>query len=118
MSKVNVVAVIHRSKNLGHRVVCTFDNYKDAGDWIEKQYQYPAGHSSYYATDCQMEIVSEAPHKGARMMTVMYDDHFGEGTLAMRCTIEEMAPTSLLWMRWCKKATNVPVVYTFEEKNL
>lgn len=109
--KVDVVAVICRSKILGHRVVCTFDNYDDANEWVKCQ----CDHDSYYATDCQMEIVTDHEVKGAKMMTIMYDNHRGEGTLAMRCTIEEMAPTSLAWMCGCSKAVNVPVVYTFEE---
>lgn len=110
-SRVDVIAVIHVSKNLGHRVVCTFDNHYDANAWINNQHVT----SSYYVTDCQMEIVTDCAVKGAKMMTIMYDNHRGEGTLAMRCTIEEMAPTSLEWMRGCSKAVNVPVVYTFEE---
>ena len=111
VGKVDVIAVIHVSKNLGHRVVCTFDNHYDANAWINNQHVT----SSYYVTDCQMEIVTDCAVKGAKMMTIMYDNHRGEGTLAMRCTIEEMVPTSLEWMRGCSKAVNVPVVYTFEE---
>lgn len=111
VGKVDVIAVIHVSKNLGHRVVCTFDNHYDANAWINNQHVT----SSYYVTDCQMEIVTDCAVKGAKLMTIMYDSHRGEGTLAMRCTIEEMAPTSLEWMRGCSKAVNVPVVYTFEE---
>lgn len=112
----SVIAVVHKSKNSGHRVVCTFDNYKDAGDWIDKQYENWA---QYYATSCQMEIVASKPKKGAQLMTIMYDDIFGEGTLAMRCTIDEDATkTRLLWMLQCKKAVDVPVVYKFKEKNV
>lgn len=112
----SVIAVVHKSKNSGHRVVCTFDNYKDAGDWIDKQYENWA---QYYATSCQMEIVAGKPKKGAQLMTIMYDDIFGEGTLAMRCTIDEDATkTRLLWMLQCKKAVDVPVVYKFKECDL
>lgn len=109
--KIDVIAVIHVSKNLGHRVVCTFDNHYDAIEWINNQHVT----SSYYVADCQMEIVAGHAVKGAKFMTIMYDNHRGDGTLAMRCTIEEMAPTSLEWMRGCAKAVNVPVVYTFKE---
>lgn len=36
--KLDVIAVVRKSAE-GHRVMCAFDNYKDAGDWIEKQYR-------------------------------------------------------------------------------
>lgn len=113
--KLDVIAVVRKSEE-GHRVMCTFDNYKDAGEWIEKQYRI----ADYYAVPCKMQIVSDSPVpvKGVQFMTVMYDDHFGKGTLAMRCTIDEMSPTTLLWMQWCVKSNHVPVVYTFEEKNV
>lgn len=111
----SVIAVVHKSEE-GHRVVCTFDNYKDAQDWIDKQYD---NWSKYYATSCQMEIVTGKPRKGAQFMTVMYDDIFGKETLAMRCTMDKDAmKTKLLWMFWCWKSDNVPVVYKFEEKNV
>lgn len=113
--KLDVIAVVRKSAE-GHRVMCTFDNYKDAGDWIEKQYRI----ADYYAVPCKMRIVTDGPvpAKDVQFMTVMYDDHFGEGTLAMRCTIDEMQPTTLLWMKWCVKTVHVPVVYEFEEKNV
>lgn len=113
--KLDVIAVVRKSAE-GHRVMCTFDNYKDAGDWIEKQYRI----ADYYAVPCKMQIVTDSPVpvKGVQFMTVMYDDHFGKGTLAMRCTIDEMQLTTLLWMKWCVKTVHVPIVYEFEEKNV
>lgn len=112
MNKIDVIAVVHVSKSLGHRVVCTFDNHNDANKWVECQ----CNHDSYYVTDCQMEIVTNRATSGIRFMTVMYYDPLGDGTYMMRCTIEEMAPTSLEWMRDCHKSVGVPVVYTFEKK--
>ena len=113
--KLDVIAVVRKSEE-GHRVMCTFDNYKDAGDWIEKQYRI----ADYYAVPCKMRIVTDGPVpvKDVQFMTVMYDDHFGKGTLAMRCTIDEMQPTTLLWMKWCVKTVHVPIVYEFKESNV
>lgn len=114
MSK-NVIAVVRKSKE-GHRVVCTFDNYKDAGVWIDNTYR----RGEYYITPCKMQILSDIPEsvKGIQFMTVMYDNHFGEGTLALRCTLDEMLPASLSWMKLCVESNHVPVVYEFEEKDL
>lgn len=113
--KLDVIAVVRKSAE-GHRVMCTFDNYKDAGDWIEKQYRI----ADYYAVPCKMRIVTDGPVpvKGVQFMTVLYDNHFGKGTLAIRCTIDEMQLTTLLWMKACVKTVHVPIVYEFEEKNV
>lgn len=116
MSK-NVIAVVHKSElEEGHRVVCTFDNIKDAQDWIDNTYR----RGEYYITPCKMQILSDivTPVKGIQFMTVMYDNHFGKGTLALRCTLDEMSPASLSWMKLCVKSNHVPVVYEFEEKNV
>ena len=115
MSK-NVIAVVRKSAAEGHRVVCTFDNIKDAGEWIDNTYR----RGKYYITPCKMQILSDIPEsvKGIQFMTVMYDNHFGEGTLALRCTLDEMSPASLPWMKACVKTVHVPVVYKFEEKNV
>lgn len=114
MSK-NVIAVVRKSEE-GHRVVCTFDNCKDAGEWIDNTYR----RGEYYITPCEMQILSGIPEsvKGIQFMTVMYDNHFGQGSLALRCTLDEMSPASLSWMKLCVKSNHVPVVYKFEEKNV
>ena len=116
--KLGVIAVVRKSEvEDSHRVVCTFDNIKDANDWIDNTYR----RGEYYVTPCKMQIVTDSPvpAKSIQFMTVMYDDIFGKGTLAMRCTMDKDAmKTKLLWMFWCWKSVNVPVVYKFEEKNV
>lgn len=113
--KLDVIAVVHKSE-AGHRVVCTFDNYKDAGEYLENTYR----RGEYYIAPCKMQILSDIPEsvKGIQFMAVMYDNHFGQGTLALRCTLDEMSPASLSWMKRCVRSDHVPVVYEFEEKNV
>lgn len=114
MSK-NVIAVVRKSEE-GHRVVCTFDNIKDASEWIGNTYR----RGEYYITHCEMRILSDIHEsvKDIQFMTVMYDNHFGQGTLALRCTLDEMSPASLSWMKLCVKSNHVPVVYKFKECDL
>lgn len=115
--KLDVIAVVRTSElEEGHRVVCTFDNIKDAQDWIDNTYR----RGEYYITPCKMQIVTDSPvlAKSIQFMTVMYDNHLGKGTLALRCTLDDMSPASLSWMKLCVKIPNVPVVYEFEEKSV
>lgn len=114
MSK-NVIAVVRKLEE-GPRVMCTFNNYKDAGEWIDSRYRT----ADYHVVPCEMQIVTDSPvpAKGVQFMTVLYDNHLGKGTLAIRCTIDEMAPTSLSWMKACVKTVHVPVVYEFKEKSV
>ena len=117
MSKILGVIAVIRKLEEGPHVMCTFDNYKDAGEWIDSRYRT----EDYYMVPCGMQIVTDSPVpvKGVQFMTVLYDNHLGKGTLAIRCTIDEnVTKTKLLWMFWCKKSVNVPVVYKFEEKNV
>lgn len=109
----NVIAVVRKLEE-GPRVMCTFNNYKDAGDWIDNQHRI----ADYYVVPCKMQIVADSPVpvKGVQFMAVFYDNHLGKGTLAIRCTIDEMAPTSLSWMKACVKTVHVPVVYEFNKQ--
>lgn len=111
----NVIAVVRKLED-GPRVMYTFNNYKDAGDWIDNRYRT----ADYYVVPCEMQIVTDnpVPVKGVQFMTVLYDNHLGKGTLAIRCTIDEMAPLSLSWMKACVKTVHVPVVYKFKECDL
>lgn len=111
--KLGVIAVVRKSEE-GHRVVCTFDNIKDASEWIDNTYR----RGEYYITPCKMRILSDIHEsvKDIQFMTVMYDNHFGEGTLALRCTLDEMSPASLSWMKLCVKSNHVPVVYEFNKQ--
>lgn len=112
--KLDVIAVVRKSEE-GHRVMCTFDNCKDAGEWIDNTYR----RGEYYVTPCKMQILSDIPESvkcGMQFMTVMYDNHFGEGTLALRCTLDEMSPASLSWMKLCVKSSHVPIVYEFKKQ--
>lgn len=113
--KLDVIAVVRKSEE-GHRVMCTFDNSKDAQDWIYNTYR----RGDYYVVPCKMQIVLDSPvqAKSIQFMTAMYDNHFGKGTLAIRCTLDEMSPASLSWMKLCVKVQHVPVVYEFEEQNV
>jgi hypothetical protein len=114
MSK-NVIAVVRKLEE-GPHVMCTFNNYKDADEWIDSRYRT----EDYYVVPCEMQIVTDSPVpvKGVQFMTVLYDNHLGKGTLAIRCTIAEMVQTSLPWMKACVKTVHVPIVYEFEEKNV
>ena len=113
--KLGVIAVVRKSEvEDSHRVVCTFDNIKDANDWIDNTYR----RGEYYVTPCKMQIVTDSPvpAKSIQFMTAMYDNHFGEGALAIRCTLDEMSPASLSWMKLCVKIPHVPVVYEFNKQ--
>lgn len=117
MSKrLDVIAVVRKSVEGRHHVMCTFDNCKDAGEWIDNTYR----RGEYYITPCKMQILSDIPEstKDIQFMTVMYDNHHGEGTLALRCTLDEMSPESLSWMKLCVKSNHVPVVYEFKEQKV
>ena len=114
MSKrLDVIAVVRKSAE-GHRVMCTFDNCKDAGEWIDNTYR----RGEYYITPCKMQILSDIQEsvKDVQFMTVMYDNYHGQGTLALRCTLDEMSPASLPWMKLCVKSDHVPVVYEFNKQ--
>ena len=57
--------------------MCTFNNYKDAGEWIDSRYRT----ADYHVVPCEMQIVTDSPVpvKGVQFMTVYMITTLGKG---------------------------------------